>query len=214
MHTDERTILIDEAIHPRRALPLRNTHHGESRRGECTAHEFPVAAVRGGKDRPASIGDSRAQLLHRPRKCDIRTHAWVHNREAQHLHKHWTEAQTARACNTLRLRIRNAEAARNLLLGEYLAARGDEVPRKPRQPFTECHRRTMWQEADEEAQSFHRIVGEHLSPSRADPRAPFREILFFSPSQADGESLPVRAATPYAAARESPHRRRPRAYLR
>ena len=214
VYPDERTILIDEAIHPRRALPLRHAHQRKARRGECTAHEFPVAAVRGRKDRPAPFLDNCTQFFHCARERDVVAHVQLHNGIAQHLHQHRTEAQTARTSNALRLCIRNAKAAHDLLPCECLTPCRDKDPREPRQPLPERHRSTVRQETDQTAEELHRSIGKHLSPSHAVPQALFRGILFFSPSRADGGSPPARAATPYAAARGSPHRTRPRAYPR
>ena len=214
VHTDERAVLVDEAIHARRTLPLCHADDGKPRAGKRPAHEFPVAAVRGGKDRPLARSDCRTHLIHRARDHHIVRHALLHDGKAQHLHQHAAKAQTARTRNALRLLCRDREAAHDLLPCQRLALGGDEDPRQPCETFAQCHGGTMRQEADEATEGFHRIVGEHLSSSHAVPRVPFRGTLFFSPSRADGGSTPVRAAIPHGAAQGSPHKRRPRAYRR
>ena len=176
VHPDKRTVLIDEAIHPRCTLPFCHADNRQSCQGERTAHELPVAAVRGCNDCSLALRQCRAHRIQRPRDRHVVLNMTAQDGKAQHLHQHRSKAQRTLPRDALCLCGRYVKAALDLRLREPLAPRGDKRPKEARQSRADHHGGAVRQETDEMTEKFDRPVRQHLSSFRAVLRWSFRGL--------------------------------------
>ena len=157
MHADECAVLVDEAVGTRRLLLHRDADERDAGLCKGAAHEFPVAAVRRRDD--AALAECEAALefveaLDAHVIADVLADDW----EAQDLHEHRAEADTAGLREALGLLLVDAEAHHDLVLRELLAPLRHEWPGERSEDPADDLTGAARQQATELAQRLQQIV--------------------------------------------------------
>ena len=157
VHADERAVLVDEAVGARRLLLHRDADERDAGLRESAAHELPVAAVRRRDDAALAERETALELVEALDAhviADVLADDW----EAQDLHEHRAEADTAGLREALGLLLVDAEAHHDLVLRELLAPlrheRPGQGPEGPADDLTDAAR----QQAADLAQRLQQIV--------------------------------------------------------
>ena len=127
VHADERAVLVDEAVGARRFLLHRDADERDAGLRESAAHELPVAAVCRRDDAALAERETALELVEALDAhviADVLADDW----EAQDLHEHRAEADTAGLREALGLLLVDAEAHHDLVLRELLAPLRHERP--------------------------------------------------------------------------------------